>query len=125
MTGAKKQVLNPLQRRFAIWRRKRTRGKHIPADLWQAAAEAARKHGVWKTSRQLGLDYNALSGRLKGSTPGRIGSAPFVEIPGKLLVPRPGCVLELQDREGLRLRVELCDAQGAESLARSLWRERR
>jgi hypothetical protein len=48
-----------------------------------------------------------------------------VEIPGKLLVPHPGCVLELQDREGLRLRVELSDAAGAEVLARSLWRERR
>ena len=125
MTGARNQVLTPLQRRFAIWRRNRTRGKHIPADLWQAAVEAARRHGVWQTSQQLGLDYNALAGRLKESPPGRTGSAPFVEIPGKLLVPPPRCVLELQDREGLRLRVELSDAAIAEGLARSLWRERR
>jgi hypothetical protein len=124
MTGAKNQVLTPLQRRFAIWRRKRSRGTHIPAELWQAAAQAARKYGVWQTSQALHLDYNALSARLRGSPPAPVGT-PFVEIPGKILSVPPGNVVELEDREGLRLRVELRDAESAQSLARSLWRERR
>lgn len=125
MTGEKNQVLTPLQRRFTIWRRKRTRGMHIPADLWQAAVEAARKHGVWQTSQELGLDYNALAGRLKRSSTRPTGSTPFVEIPGQVLSTHASYVVELQDREGVRLRVELRDAQGADSVARSLWRERR
>jgi hypothetical protein len=126
MTGAKSQALTHLQRRFAIWRRKRSRGMHIPADLWQAAIQAARKQGVWQTSQALGLDYDSLTQRLKGSPPAVAGSGSveFVEIPGKALSARPGCVLELQDREGLRLRVELSDAAGAEGLAQSLWRGR-
>ncbi len=125
MTGAKSQALTHLQRRFAIWRRKRSRGMHIPADLWQAAIQAARKQGVWQTSEALGLDFDSLTQRLKRSLPAATGSVEFVEIPGKVLSARPGCVLELQDREGLRLRVELSNAAGAEGLARSLWRERR
>jgi hypothetical protein len=49
----------------------------------------------------------------------------FLEIPGKVLSTGPGCVVELQDGQGCRLRVELRDAAGAESLAQSLWRTRR
>ena len=125
MTDAKNQVPTHLQRRFAIWRRKRARGTHIPEDLWRAAAQAARKHGVWQTSEELGVDYDSLSRRLKDSPQAATGSAQFVEIPGKMLSVHPGYVLELQDREGLRLRVELHDAERAEILARSLWKERR
>lgn len=127
MTGAKNQALTHLQRRFAIWRRKRARGTHIPEDLWRAAAQAARQHGVWQTSKYLGVDYYSLSRRLKASPQAATGSrsAQFVEIPGKMLSAHPGCVLELQDREGLRLRVELRDVELAEILARSLWKERR
>lgn len=124
MSGTTNHALIPLQRRFAIWRRKRSRGTHIPAELWQAAAQAARKHGVWQTSQELHLDYNTLSARLRGSPPAPVGT-PFVEIPGKILSAPPGNVVELEDREGLRLRVELRDAESAQSLARSLWRERR
>lgn len=127
MANAKNQSLTHLQRRFAIWRRKRSRGTHIPDDLWQAAVQTARKHGVSQTSEQLGIDYYSLTRRLKGSPQAASGSRPaqFVEIPGKVLSAHPECVLELQDRDGLRLRVELRDAQSVESLARSLWKERR
>ena len=105
MTGAKNQALTPLQRRFAAWRRKRSRGTHIPEDLWQAAVQTARKLGVSHTSEQLGIDYDSLSRRLKDSPQAatRSPSTQFVEIPGKMLSAHPGCVLELQDREGLRL----------------------
>ena len=124
MSGTTNRALIPLQRRFAIWRRKRSRGMHIPAELWQAAAQVARKYGVWQTSQELHLDYNALSTRLRGSPPAPVGTS-FVEIPGKILSAPTGNVVELVDPDGLRLRVELRDAESAQSLARSLWRERR
>ena len=80
-----------------------------------------------EASQGLRLDYYSLKGRLKGTPAAATHHGPveFVEIPGKMLSPGPATVVELQDREGLRLRVELKDAAGAESLARSLWRERR
>jgi hypothetical protein len=92
----------------------------------QAAVQAAREHGIWKASRQLRVDDYSLKNRLKGSAPAvEAGSVEFVEIPQKVLSVGPGCVLELQDPKGLRLRVELRDAAGAEALAKALWNQRR
>ena len=127
MKGRNEGALADLRRRFAAWRQKRRKGARIPEHLWQAAVQAAREHGAWKTSQGLRLDYYSLKERLKGtgSSASPHGPVEFVEIPGKMLSPGPASVVELQDREGLRLRVELKDAAGAESLARSLWRERR
>jgi hypothetical protein len=83
--------------------------------------------GVSQTSQRLGLDYYSLKRRLEGAPQAGAerGSVEFVEIPGKVLSAGPGCVVEVQDRQGTRLRVELREAAGAEGLARSLWRARR
>ena len=110
------------RRRFGVWRHRRSRGTRIPEELWQAAAREAREHGVCKTSRHLGVDYYSLKRRLTGSAPAAdpVG-VEFVEIPQKVLSAGPGCVLELQDPRGSRLRIELRDTAGAESLARALW----
>jgi hypothetical protein len=128
MTGTNEQRFADLQERFAAWRRERPhRSSRIPEALWQAAVQVARELGVSKTSELLGVDYYSLKGRLGGTPPKgtRQRAVEFVEIPGKVLSAGPGCVVELQDRRGIRLRVELCEAVGAESLARSLWRSRR
>lgn len=128
MTGTNEQALVDLRGRFEAWRLKRPhRGSRIPEDLWQAAVRAAREVGVSKASQRLGLDYYSLKRRLQGkpAAPTQDGPVGFVEIPGKILAAGPGCVVELQDRKGVRLRVELRDAAGAEGLARSLWRGRR
>jgi len=125
MTGTNEHGLANLRERFASWRRKRPhRSSPIPEPLWQAAVEVAREMGVSRTSQQLGLDYYSLKRRLEGRPPAASPAGPvkFVEIPGKVLSGGPGCVVELQNPKGLRMRVELRDAAGAESLARSLWR---
>lgn len=122
MINVNGQALAELRHRFGMWRHRRSRGTRIPEELWHAAAQAAREHGVCKTSRQLGVDYYTLKRRLTGSAPaGDPVGVEFVEIPQKVLAAGPGCVLELQDPKGTRLRVELRDAAGAESLARALW----
>lgn len=119
--------LDGLRGRFAAWRQERTKGSLIPEPLWGAAVQAALEHGVWQTSKHLRVDYYSLKKRVERghskAAPG--GPVEFVEIPGKVLSPGPGCVLEIEDRKGVRLRVELRDAAGAEGLARSLWRGRR
>ena len=126
MKGRNEQGLDDLQGRFAAWRLRRPKGSRIPEDLWQAAVEAAREHGVCKTSRGLGVDYYALKQRLTRTPAGRDpGAVEFVELPGKVLSAGPACVVEIQDGQGRRLRVELREAVGAESLARTLWRGRR
>ena len=49
----------------------------------------------------------------------------FVEVSPQALSPAPACVLEIEDRDGRRLRVELREAAGAEAITRSLWSHRR
>lgn len=125
MIGTNGQGLTELRHRFGQWRQRRSRGRRIPEELWQAAVRAAREHGVCKTALQLRVDYYSLKRRLTVSSPAaEAGSVEFMEIPQKVLSAGPGCVLELQDPKGLRLRVELRDAAGAEVLAKALWSHR-
>lgn len=125
MVGTNGQALTVLQRRFRVWRSRGPHRRRIPEELWQAAVDAAREHGLWRASRGLRLDYYSLKRRLGSCAPApEAESVEFVEIPRKVLSTGPGCVLELQDPKGLRLRVELRDAAGAEGLARALWSQR-
>jgi hypothetical protein len=127
MPATQDQALTILKRRFSLWRLHRAKGTHIPQDLWQAAMNAARKYGVWRVSEKLRIHRESLKRRLDREPQAATGGGPiqFVEIPREVLPPSPGCVVELQDREGLRLRIELRDGQSAENVARSLWKERR
>ena len=71
MINVNGQALAELRRRFGVWRHRRSRGTRIPEELWQAAAQAARAHGVCRISRHLGVDYYALNQRLMCPAPGR------------------------------------------------------
>ncbi len=125
MAHTNDQALAGLRQRFDEWRRLRRHPRsRIPESLWGAAVEAAREHGLWKTSRQLRVDYYCLKRRLESKTP-QAPAIDFVEVTPNLRSPGPACVLVIEDRQGRRLRVELRDAAGAEGLARALWRPRR
>ena len=49
-----------LYRRFERWRSAHTGRLPIPERLWSAAAELARKHGVFPTAKALHLEYGKL-----------------------------------------------------------------
>ncbi len=117
--------LSDVQSRFERWRSNRRRGTRIPTCLWRAAAEAAREHGVSKVSQALRLDYYGLKDRVESASepsgPEPATGRGFLEIP--LGAPSAECVLELEDGQGARLRVELKGAAPAEleTLARAFW----
>jgi len=60
------------------WRQERAAGAPIPSALWAAAANAARRHGVSRTTRALGLDYNKLKLRVQEGAP--VEPARFMEL---------------------------------------------
>lgn len=98
--------LQVLVERFKAWRADRPWGQRIPVELWQAAVESARQHGVTVVARALQVDGGALQRRLQsGEVRGkRVTAAPvFVEIPSATL-PSGG---------GERSRVELIHAGGS------------
>jgi hypothetical protein len=49
-----------VRERFAAWRQARSNRSRIPAALWAVAAELARRHGVHRVARALGLNDRAL-----------------------------------------------------------------
>ncbi len=121
-------LLSDVRRQFEHWRRSRKRGTRIPEALWRAAAEAGQEHGVSKTAQALRLDYYALKKRVESVPKKRpAGASPsevqFLEIPLGASSGRPECVVEFEDGQGARLRVELQGAALAEleTVARSLW----
>ena len=67
------QALSPLKQQFDQWRASRRVGERISPDLWDAAVSASRKHGVYRVSRELKLDYVTLkrrAGQAAGDAPG-------------------------------------------------------
>jgi hypothetical protein len=120
-----RDILSEVRSQFERWRQGRSRGARIPGALWDAAAEAAREYGVSKVAGTLRLDYYKLKERLE-SAPERSGPEPgngraFLEIP--LYSSAAECVFELEDAQGVRLRVAVKGASPAElePLARAFW----
>lgn len=111
--------VSAVQRDFSRWRRGRAPGTRIPAALWDAAIELATEVGISPASRALGLDYYALKKRVEGAP---APTPSFVELTLPALTPDGECHLELEQRDGTRLRVELRGAAvaQAEAVARAL-----
>lgn len=110
--GAEIAGLQRLAEQFKTWRATRRRGQHIPEDLWQAATDFARVHGLNPTVAALRLNYYALQRRLQtGRAPGceRANAPVFVELPA---VPTPAGgdergTIELVQAGGVRLILRL------------------
>ncbi|MCP4203110.1 MAG: hypothetical protein GY769_14405 [bacterium] len=121
-------LLSDVRGQFERWRQSRKRGTRIPEVLWRAAASAGREHGVSKTAQALRLDYYALKKRVASGPEERSAVEPlseikFLEIPLGAPSGRPECILEFEDGQGARLRVELQGSALAEleTVARALW----
>ena len=117
MKGTAKRKLSGqitrLRGRLETWREGRKRGERIPAQLWEAAVGAASIHGVYRVSKELGLDYTHLKRRLgEAVTPRAAGAsteALFVEVETDTAATN-ACVMELEKGNGTRMRVCVRDA---------------
>jgi hypothetical protein len=93
---------------FQNWRATRKPGSAIPDELWNAAMDVARTHGVYLTSRTLPIDYGALKKRLETggaeSRPAFVELAPMISTPP---TPLDGSVVEFVETDGSRMTVRL------------------
>jgi hypothetical protein len=114
-----------MRRRFAQWREQHPGRPPLPKQLWAAAANLARRHGVNRVAQALGLNYYSLQQRLESADGEREPARPssFVELMpwGPAL---PECHLELEHAQGHKLKIQLKGAATRElsSLAQLLWR---
>jgi hypothetical protein len=113
--------LHPLAQRLNAWRATRTPGQRIPDQLWRAAADLARVHGLSRTAAALKLSYPDLkrllvAGRIHRRR--RVTPAPFVEVASPALAPGLGehGAVELVQGSGARLPLRLPNASAPDLL---------
>jgi len=98
----------------------------MPQKLWAAAATVAQCHGVYRTTRTLGLEYNKLKSMAHrpDDTPARLGTAQFVELVAPAPAGGPQCRIEVQGPAGARMKIELPAVASAElvvGLCQMVW----
>jgi hypothetical protein len=113
--------LQPLARRLTAWRATRTRGQRIPEELWIAAANLARVHGLNRTATALRLNYYGLQRHLsRGEGQPKPGLPPptFVELAPPALPAgfQEHGTLEWVQASGARLTLRLPNASPNELL---------
>lgn len=82
-----------LQRRLTEWRGGHAPRSPLPEELWSAAVELARKHGLHRTARTLPIDYASLRRRLSVTSQTPIPArAAFVELFPAASAPDGHCV---------------------------------
>jgi hypothetical protein len=122
MPGSAPHDLDSVRRLFDSWRAQRKQGARIPVSLWEAAAQVAARLGVSKTSLALRLDYYGLKDRVETAI-SAASKGGFVEIALPVTALPTECVVELEDGDGRRLRVELRGAATAaiDAVVVGLW----
>lgn len=66
--------------RIEEWRATRTKRTRMPEELWWAATEVARLHGVWFVSRSVGVNYERLRERVESVEEHVDDTGGFVEL---------------------------------------------
>ena len=107
-------------RRFERWRKAHTGRLPIPEALW-AAAEAAREHGVFRTSKALRLEYGKLK-RLAETGPSPAPQATFLELMPPQTIGLTEFLIELEGPHcKMRIQWKGTTAPDLAGLSRVLW----
>jgi hypothetical protein len=103
----------------------------MPAELWEAAARAAQRLGVYSVARDLRLSYDSLKKRTEAKEDGgdTIDIGGFVEVSGAQLVgcqEKAAVELELKDEGGRILKISLSGGVGLDvvGLTEAFWNRR-
>jgi hypothetical protein len=107
--------------RFEEWRKNRRGKARIPAELWSAAVEVARKEGINRTARELHVAWDDLKRHMPAT--GAVPQQPaFVELVTPQVQSVAECTLEVEGRRGkLRIQLKGASASDLASLSRVLW----
>jgi hypothetical protein len=112
--------LEPVRRRLDQWRRTRRHRERIPEALWAVMSRLARRHGVSRSARALGVGYYDLKQRVAMPSPSPQTTSErcqFVEVSLPVAAPSAQCVVELEDPNGIRMVMRLPGATAAEAAA--------
>lgn len=113
-----------LRDRIEHWRQTRRKRSPMPSELWDAAATAARRHGVHYVARELCLNHTPLKKRAMDNQ--HDDKCGFVEVDLGKAVGVQGAmeaVVELVGSDGTRLTIKTVgtDVPDVLGLAREFW----
>ena len=103
--------LERLRRRLEEFRSTHALRSRLPESLWAAAAELAKRHGMYQTARALRLDYAGLKKRIEIHGQARrkrtTASPSFMEFIAPGAKPVADCTVEVESVQGSKLRLNL------------------
>ena len=113
---------------FDGWRKGRKTRSRVPDELWDTAVPLARKHGLNRVSRALGVNYDSLKRRMArtvDSTREAPTAATFVEVSRSKVAEE--YVIELEERRGAKMTIRLSSSSAIDivGLASAFFRRRR
>ena len=102
------EAITQLQRRLEEFRSAQPVRTKLPEELWEAAVELARQHGIYAVAHPLRLGYTRLKQRLGGKPRQRRKpeQPAFVELIGSNAATLPECVIEFESARGGKMRVQ-------------------
>lgn len=110
-TPAAKPTIEDVRRRFEQWRESRKHRTPIPESLWEGAVGLCADHSIYRISRTLRLDYNALKRRVCCSRPDFLAapvlSSAFVELDLQASPAEAECLVEMEDKTGASRRLHI------------------
>jgi hypothetical protein len=120
------KAIDCLRKRFEAWRKFRRPRTRIPKRLWESAVQVAGQCGLNRTAKTLHPDYYALKKRFEASSAVQGKTAAFMELSPEATGSAPECVIELEDKSGSKMRIQIkgMGSPDLNALSSAFWRGR-
>lgn len=129
-TQNERPTLKEVQKQFKTWRKIRKKKTAIPDKLWEAAVTLSSEYTLYQISKALRLNYNDLKHRVKISKPvfqppTHSGPA-FIELGLNDQMLPAECIIEMEDRDGGKMRMHFKGNAGLDllELSKAFWNKR-
>ncbi|MBN1571337.1 MAG: hypothetical protein JXA73_26110 [Acidobacteria bacterium] len=99
--------IETLRRRLDAWRKTHKPRSRIPTHLWNSAARVAGQCGLNRTAKALHLDYYDLKKRMNTGVVSQGPVPSFIELSTAAAVSVPECIIELESRNGAKMRIQI------------------
>ena len=117
-----------LQKLLDAWRKSRKRRSRIPGRLWDSTVRVAGQCGLNRTAKALHLNYYDLKKRIDTIHVNQGPSPSFIELnPSAVSGSPPECIIELETRNGSKMRVQMkgMGVPDLNALSQVFWRSAR
>lgn len=114
------RALDDARERMERWRQEHGGRRRIPEPFWVEATKLARRHGVYRVSQMLRLNFRRLKERVdaeKAAPSKAEREISFVEIDAAMMAASGGLQIEVHDEHGRVLRIRGASRDDAAHIA--------